>query len=102
MVRVAGQTESEPVLAGTNGHFSMGATEVTSWRYSPGRLEAAIAWPWDHPLELVICHPGIDRWRVHGLGALPIPAAEDMIRIRLASRSEGTVVVEQDSAEGKS
>jgi hypothetical protein len=100
ILRIARQTDEEPMLVLTNGHFSMGGTEVTRWQYQAGRLEVGISWPWEHPLELVFRFAGIHRWRVDGLGAVPIRNEKDLLRIRLASRCEGAIVVEPSSDAG--
>ena len=42
------------VLVRTDGHFSMGATEVAEWEEDRERVRFSLEWPWPAPLELVV------------------------------------------------
>ena len=46
-----------PMLMGTDGHFSMGAAEVTAWSATPEGLTLTIHWPWPMRLRLWLRPP---------------------------------------------
>jgi hypothetical protein len=47
-----------PMLAATDGHFSMGGTEITAWEPTPaGEVLIGVEWPWDVPLQLKVAWP---------------------------------------------
>lgn len=86
-LRVAPENSSTPVLVYTNGHFSMGATEISTWDYHDGRLRVGINWKWQYPLELKIKfsgtlrlaevlgeNPGINAYTRRGITTVVIPS----------------------------
>jgi hypothetical protein len=60
--RVAPQFSDRPQLLYTNGHFSMGATEVRSWIFDGIRLAFDVDWKWDGRLDLVFAAPEKFGW----------------------------------------
>ncbi len=54
LLKVTPQTDDKPVLIYSNGHFSMGGTEIRSWEYSDKKLRMSIEWPWDCPVEFIV------------------------------------------------
>lgn len=57
--------EELPLLLYTNGHFSMGGTEITSWSYRDQRLSVGFNWPWDIPFHCVIRAPKHQQWVIN-------------------------------------
>lgn len=46
-----------PQLVRTDGHFSMGGTEISAWEPAPEGLEIGVDWPWPNPLQLWVRPP---------------------------------------------
>ncbi len=63
LLRVAPRVETQPSLIHSNGHFSMGGTEIRSWEYREGKLKVAIDWKWDYPIEFVLQSSIDKRWK---------------------------------------
>ncbi len=71
-----------PCILRTNGHFSMGGTEVTRWEPHAGGVSLEIHWPWPTPLEVVVAPAagrqfaggeGDGTYRLHVVGPLAEP-----------------------------
>ena len=52
VVKIQPLPSDGPCLVWTDGHFSMGGTEVTAWEPSAGGLRLQVEWPWPAPLTL--------------------------------------------------
>ncbi|HUX13551.1 MAG TPA: hypothetical protein VMW87_11015, partial [Spirochaetia bacterium] len=48
--------DSPPLLLWTNGHFSMGGTEVLSWPTNGETTTALFRWEWNRPLQIRYVH----------------------------------------------
>ncbi len=55
-LRIACLEENIPNLIYTNGHYSMGGREITSWEFSKHILHIGIDWRWKYPLLIKIKH----------------------------------------------
>jgi hypothetical protein len=51
-----------PILAYTDGHFSMGGTEMTDFQFDGETAKAAVRWPWSVPLTLSFAVPAGTKW----------------------------------------
>lgn len=47
----------EPVLAGTDLHFSGGGVEIKEWKVKKGKLTGTIDTPWNYPVKVTIVLP---------------------------------------------
>ena len=57
VVKVQHLDPTLPALLWTDGHFSMGGTEVTAWETAADRLRLRVDWPWPTPLRLCLQPP---------------------------------------------
>jgi len=85
LVKIAPQTDHKPVLLYSNGHFSMGGTEITSWKYGENKLKVGIDWPWDYPAEFIIQAPKNTQWCVNHILCKTTPSGK-RVRIHLQGR----------------
>lgn len=46
-----------PVVLSTDGHFSMGGTEIRTWEYRAGTLDVEFGWQWPVPLNVTVLPP---------------------------------------------
>jgi hypothetical protein len=58
VLKVQSYYPGQPHLLRTDGHFSMGGTEIDDWEVNDGRLRIAGQWPWACPLTLDVLLPG--------------------------------------------
>lgn len=58
VLKVQPYRPGEPHLLRTDGHFSMGGTEIDDWRVEGDALRIAGRWPWACPLMLEVLLPG--------------------------------------------
>ena len=63
VVKIQPLVARRPHLVSTDGHFSMGAAEIVSWRETDERLSMSVLWEWDRPLELRVMAPEGRTWR---------------------------------------
>lgn len=61
-LRVIKEKTDQSLLVYTNGHFSMGATEIKQWKYDGNSLYMSIEWPWDYEMEMIIRAPFDREW----------------------------------------
>jgi hypothetical protein len=96
LLRIAPRREAVPTLLHSSGHFSMGGSEIRSWRLTPGRLVVGIEWNWDYPLELTVRSRAGRDWKT------PAPASYVFLRdrrttvIRVPGRFRADVVIEEE------
>jgi hypothetical protein len=57
VIKVQALETAKPSLVRTDGHFSMGGTELTAWQVDKDGLKVAVDWPWPVSLDLVIAPP---------------------------------------------
>jgi hypothetical protein len=62
LLKVTPELHGLPALIYTDGHFSMGGKEISSWEYRQGRLSIGIDWKWACPMKLVIHAPQGRKW----------------------------------------
>ena len=100
LVKIAPQIENEPVLLYSNGHFSMGGTEITLWEYEGNRLRVGMKWQWDYPVEFIIQAPKNTRWTRQHVNKKPFKIDyyrdKGKVRILLQSRFSGTIELKLD------
>ena len=54
MIKIQSVKRDRAVLVRTDGHFSMGGTEVAEWKEDREGVRFSVEWPWPVLLELVI------------------------------------------------
>ena len=52
----------QPTILYTNGHFSMGAAEITRMQIANNYVDLHINWLWDEPLNIVLSTPVGREW----------------------------------------
>jgi len=57
VVKVQVNQPNQPQLVRTDGHFSMGGTELGRWTPSADGVDLQAEWPWPVPLRLWLCPP---------------------------------------------
>ena len=57
VVKVQRHLPDQPQLVRTDGHFSMGGTEVSAWSPTDEGVDLQVEWPWPVPLRLWLCPP---------------------------------------------
>ena len=57
VVKIQPFQAEQPCLVRTDGHFSMGGTEVTTWNPVSGGVRLTVEWPWPVPLTLFVRPP---------------------------------------------
>ena len=70
VVKVQAHRPGAAQLVRTDGHFSMGGTELLTWSPRPDGVEFAVDWPWPVPLRLWIRPPAGRAWEGLEPGAL--------------------------------
>ncbi|MDQ1913495.1 hypothetical protein RAC89_24155 [Paenibacillus sp. GD4] len=93
-LRITPEMTAEPQLVYTNGHFSMGGTEVESLRYFGQSVELRIHWPWDYPVTMVLRAPQGKAWSNGQQGPAQWLAEGEYLRILLKDRFAGRLRLE--------
>ncbi|UJF32635.1 glycoside hydrolase family 36 protein [Paenibacillus hexagrammi] len=61
-LRITPEVDDVPMIVSSDGHFSMGGTEITQFTILEKEVEVGIQWPWDEPLTLHLSTPDGAVW----------------------------------------
>ncbi len=89
LFKVTPEYKDKPTLVYSNGHFSMGGTEVTKWIPDSKGVDFHIDWQWEFPLHLIIRAPWGFAWQ-KGENFTIDTAHKNIINILLPGRFSGS------------
>ncbi|HZG78650.1 MAG TPA: glycoside hydrolase family 36 protein [Paenibacillus sp.] len=91
-LKIVPASSVQPVVAYTNGHFSMGAAEITRFDYDGDTLDLHVDWPWEEPLAVVLLAPDGCVWSTaEGGEGVDAELEGNSLRIAVPGRWKGPV-----------
>jgi len=71
IIRIAEWDGSNPVLAGTDLHFSGGGVEIAEWKLVGNKVEGRIKTPWKYPVKITAAFPSGDSYQLKSTVVAP-------------------------------